>query len=85
MVSNDIPGDPHRPSKTDLLHLDLDLRIGVETWVAFWLAGRTGSTRAATILRLVYGKGYTDALTENRRGKLCRDHGISVPRRHDAT
>jgi hypothetical protein len=73
--------DGSEPSKGDLLHLDIDLRIGVETWVDYWLAKRTRTARAAEILRTVYGKGYTDALTEPCRGQLCRDHGLRVPER----
>lgn len=38
-------------------------------------------------LRAAYGKGYIDAIQEpsNLRGKLCSDHGYSIPEPKDIT
>jgi len=35
-------------------------------------------------MRAAYGKGYCDALTEERPGALCVDHGYRIPARAPA-
>ncbi len=71
--------EPGRPTPTDLLELDVDLRL----WHVLLLAhDHTGwDQRFAALLRLAYGAGYSDALSEPRRGQLCLDHRLRVPQR----
>jgi hypothetical protein len=67
-----------RPSRIDLLELDIDLRlsdlwreaIGIEEW---------SIEVVSAFMRAAYGKGYCDALTEESPGSLCADHGYRVP------
>jgi hypothetical protein len=69
-----------RPTRIDLLELDIDLRLadlwreaaGIEEW---------SLEVVAAFLRAAYGKGYCDALTEELPGSLCADHGYRVPER----
>jgi hypothetical protein len=71
---------PTRPSRIDLLELDIDLRLtdlwreaaGIEEW---------SLDVVAAFMRAAYGKGYCDALTEELPGALCADHGYRVPER----
>lgn len=73
---------PHtEPTAVDLLQLDIDLRIGADLWVEASEIGEWNEERLWAFLRFAYGRGYHDALTEPQRGKLCRDHGLGVPRR----
>lgn len=67
------------PSAADLLHLDIDVRIGVDVWVQLWEAEEWDDDVLGAALRFAYGLGYYDALTESPRGKLCRDHGFPIP------
>ena len=70
----------NRPSRIDLLELDIDLRLtdlwreaaGIEEW---------SLEVVAAFMRAAYGKGYCDALTEELPGSLCADHGYRVPER----
>ena len=74
---------PDRPSRIDLLELDIDLRLtelwreaaGIEEW---------SLEVVAAFMRAAYGKGYCDALTEELPGSLCADHGYRVPERQHA-
>ena len=69
-----------RPTRIDLLELDIDLRLtdlwreaaGIEEW---------SLEVVAAFMRAAYGKGYCDALTEELPGSLCADHGYRVPER----
>jgi hypothetical protein len=69
-----------RPTRIDLLELDIDLRlnelwreaIGIEEW---------SIEVVSAFMRAAYGKGYCDALTEDHPGSLCADHGYRVPAR----
>jgi hypothetical protein len=69
-----------RPSRIDLLELDIDLRLtdlwreaaGIEEW---------SLDVVSAFMRAAYGKGYCDALTEEAPGSLCADHGYRVPER----
>jgi hypothetical protein len=75
-------------SDSDLLHLDVDLRIGLDMWSHLWREIRLSRRKndlLCAVLRAAYGAGYMDALTEPRRGQLLKDHGITVPRRHSGT
>jgi len=70
---------PAEPSATDLMHLDLAVRLGAELWALLWDVEDGAQDLLAGLLRLAYGRGYYDALTERRRGQLCLDHGFLVP------
>ena len=71
---------PKRPSRIDLLELDIDLRLAdlwreaddVEDW---------NLEVVAAFIRAAYGKGYCDALTEEQPGSLCAEHGYRIPPR----
>src|SRR4051795_578645 len=64
------------------LELDIDFRISADAWCDIWRPlDRCDASVLACLLRFAYGRGYCDALTEADRGKLCRDHGFSVPAR----
>lgn len=66
----------------ELLDLDIDLRIGVDAWTEVWAGHTDGNDKLlCALLRLAYGRGYQDALCEQERGKLLRDHGFAVPSR----
>jgi len=73
-----------RPSRIDLLELDIDLRMA-DLWRDITdLAVRYGWTEKqittlAAYCRAAYGKGYWDALTEDGPGSLCLEHGYRVP------
>lgn len=69
-----------RPTRIDLLELDIDLRLS-ELWrealdVSDWSLEVT-----AAFIRAAYGKGYCDALTEESPGELCVEHGYQMPER----
>ena len=71
---------PRRPSRIDLLELDIDVRLA-DLWreasdISEWSLEVVGA-----FLRAAYGKGYCDALTEDAPGSLCADHGYRVPHR----
>jgi len=71
-----------RPSRIDLLELDIDLRLtdlwreaaGIEDW---------SLEVVAAFMRAAYGKGYCDALTEDIPGTLCEEHGYRIPARRE--
>jgi hypothetical protein len=71
------------PNTRDLLELDLDTRL-VEVWLQVWERDEWAVGEIGSLLRLAYGRGYCDALTEPERGRLCRDHGFPVPIRSRA-
>jgi hypothetical protein len=71
------------PNALDLLDLDVDVRLA-EVWRQTWSYGEWTLSELGALLRLAYGQGYCDALTEPERGKLCRDHGFAVPERRRA-
>lgn len=81
MVSGRGTNASPEPTPADLLHLDIDLRIGVDVWSQLWEAREWDYEMLGAVLRFVYGLGYYGALTEDQRGKLCRDHGLPVPTR----
>ncbi len=72
-----------RPTRIDLLELDIDVRLA-DLWreaadIAEWNLEVVGA-----FLRAAYGKGYCDALTEEATGSLCVEHGYRVPERRNA-
>jgi hypothetical protein len=71
---------PKRPTRIDLLELDIDLRLS-DLWRE--AAGITDWSLevVAAFMRAAYGKGYCDALTEESPGALCSEHGYRVPER----
>ncbi len=75
---------PRRPSRIDLLELDIDLRLA-DLWreandISEWNLEVVGA-----FIRAAYGKGYCDALTEDAPGSLCVEHGYRVPERRAMT
>jgi hypothetical protein len=67
-----------RPSRIDLLELDIDVRL-VDLWAEALSVDEWSIEVVAALMRAAYGKGYCDALTEEQPGTLCRDHGYALP------
>ena len=63
-----------RPSRIELLELDIDLRLA-DLWAEAAEVDEWSLDVVAALMRAAYGKGYCDALTEDEPGSLCRDHG----------
>jgi len=78
-----LPGMAKRPSRIDLLELDIDLRLA-DLWREAADIGEWSLEVAAAFMRAAYGKGYCDALTEDAPGSLCLDHGYRIPGRSTA-
>ena len=76
-------GMANRPSRIDLLELDIDLRLA-DLWREASEIGDWNLEVVAAFIRAAYGKGYCDALTEDAPGSLCQDHGYRVPSRRAA-
>jgi hypothetical protein len=74
---------PRRPSRIELLELDIDLRLA-DLWTEAAEIDEWSLEVVAALMRAAYGKGYCDALTEADPGSLCRDHGYVVPGRRPA-
>jgi hypothetical protein len=72
-----------RPSRIDLLELDIDLRLA-DLWREAGDTQEWSLEVVAAFLRAAYGKGYCDALTEQPPGSLCLDHGYKIPERRPA-
>ena len=68
-----------RPSRIELLELDIDLRL-TDLWREAGEVGEWSLEVVAAFMRAAYGKGYCDALTEDAPGSLCHDHGYRIPR-----
>jgi hypothetical protein len=69
-----------KPSRIDLLELDIDLRL-TDLWREAGEISEWNLDVVAAFMRAAYGKGYCDALTEDSPGSLCHDHGYRVPGR----
>jgi len=69
-----------RPTRIDLLELDIDLRLS-DLWREAAGIGEWSLDVVAAFMRAAYGKGYCDALTEESPGSLCAEHGYRVPQR----
>jgi hypothetical protein len=72
-----------RPSRIELLELDIDLRL-TDLWAEAAEVNEWNLEVMAAFMRAAYGKGYCDALTEDAPGSLCRDHGYTIPGRKRA-
>lgn len=68
------------PLRTDLLSLDIDIRIS-DLWELALEIDEWTPEEFGVFIRAAYGRGYTDALTEPSRGILCSEHGYRVPKR----
>src|SRR5215207_8948280 len=66
-----------RPSRIDLLELDIDLRL-TDLWREAADVGEWNLEIVAAFMRAAYGKGYCDALTEDSPGSLCEEHGYRI-------
>ena len=71
-----------RPSRIDLLELDIDLRLA-DLWREAADVSEWNLDVMAAFMRAAYGKGYCDALTEEAPGSLCHDHGYRIPARRE--
>ena len=69
-----------RPTRIDLLELDIDLRLA-DLWREAADVQDWNLDVVAAFMRAAYGKGYCDALTEEAPGSLCEDHGYRIPPR----
>jgi len=69
-----------RPTRIDLLELDIDLRLA-DLWREAGEIEEWNIEVVAAFMRAAYGKGYCDALTEDSPGSLCEEHGYRVPGR----
>ena len=67
-----------KPSRIDLLELDIDLRL-TDLWREAGEITEWNLDVVAAFMRAAYGKGYCDALTEDAPGSLCHDHGYRIP------
>ena len=72
-----------RPSRIDLLELDIDMRL-MDLWREAGDVAEWNLDIVAAFMRASYGKGYCDALTEDQPGSLCEEHGYRVPARREA-
>jgi hypothetical protein len=72
-----------RPSRIDLLELDIDVRLA-DLWREAYEISDWKLEIVAAFIRAAYGKGYCDALTEDSPGSLCQEHGYRIPRRQGA-
>src|SRR5215210_883252 len=71
-----------RPSRIELLELDIDVRLA-DLWAEACDVDEWGLEVVAAFMRAAYGKGYCDALTEDDPGTLCHDHGYRIPARRE--
>jgi hypothetical protein len=71
-----------RPTRIDLLELDIDLRLA-DLWREADEVQEWNLEIVAAFMRAAYGKGYCDSLTEDSPGSLCLEHGYRVPGRKD--
>jgi hypothetical protein len=71
---------PKKPSRIELLELDIDLRLA-DLWREADDITEWNLEIVAAFMRAAYGKGYCDALTEESPGELCHEHGYRVPPR----
>lgn len=75
---NEMDGEMQTPSKTDLLELDIDIRL-TDLWAEAAGVKEWSLDVVAAFMRASYGKGYCDALAEPDRGALCATHGYTIP------
>jgi hypothetical protein len=72
-----------RPTRIDLLELDIDLRLS-DLWREAGEISEWNLEVVGAFMRAAYGKGYCDALTEDAPGSLCHEHGYRIPGRRRA-
>jgi hypothetical protein len=77
------PMPSRRPTRIDLLELDIDVRLA-DLWREATEITDWNLDVMAAFIRAAYGKGYCDALTEDAPGSLCHDHGYRIPDRRPA-
>jgi hypothetical protein len=73
-----------RPTRIDLLELDIDLRL-TDLWREAADVSEWNLEVVAAFIRAAYGKGYCDALTEESPGALCLEHGYRMPERRETS
>ena len=73
-----------RPSRIDLLELDIDLRLA-DLWREAAEIDEWSLDVVAAFMRAAYGKGYCDALTEERRARSARTTATGSRRAARAT
>ncbi len=73
----------NRPSRIELLELDIDVRLS-DLWREALEIDEWNLDVVAAFMRAAYGKGYCDSLTEDSPGSLCHDHGYRIPDRREA-
>jgi len=71
-----------RPSRIDLLELDIDVRLA-DLWREAGEIEDWSLDVVAAFMRAAYGKGYCDALAEDEPGSLCEEHGYRIPQRRE--
>ena len=67
-----------KPTRIDLLELDLDLRL-TNLWADALDIQDWDLESVGAFMRAAYGLGYYTALGEAERGELCKTHGYAVP------
>ena len=72
-----------RPSRIDLLELNIDVRL-IDLWREAYDITERKLEVVAAFIRAAYGKAYCDALTEESPGSLCQEHGYKIPSRRSA-
>jgi hypothetical protein len=73
-----------KPSRIELLELDIDLRLA-DLWREACEIEEWNLDVVSAFMRAAYGKGYCDALTEEEPGSLCHDHGYKIPPRRETS
>ena len=74
----DVQPTAKHPSPIELLELDIDIRIA-DLWAEMVEVDEWSVDVVVALMRVAYGEGYCDALTEEEPGVLCRDHGDVAP------
>ena len=69
---------PKRPSRIDLLELDIDLRIA-DLWREAAEIDEWNIEVVAAFMRAAYGKGYCDASRRTRPAACARSTAIECP------
>jgi hypothetical protein len=71
---------PGEPSTFERVEVELDARL-LAVWLQAWEVDEWDLAIVGPFLRLAYGAGYRDGLTEHPRGALYRVLGQRIPRR----
>lgn len=70
--------------RLERLALDIDTRLA-SLWTEAFEVEEWTLEAVAVFMRAAYGAGYVGALTEDVRGRLCRENGYEVPAPREAT